>query len=71
MFGSKRSILAIIVALSSFTSVSTLASMQIIPTLDFPSTPKKIVSQTKTVSVIKNCKNNEECEKTEVKNTSK
>lgn len=71
MFGSKCCILAILVVLSSFTSVSTLASMQIIPTLDFPSKPQKITSQTKNVAEIKNCKNNEECKKLEVNNTSK
>ena len=65
MFGSKHSILAILVVLSSFISVSTSASMQIIHSLDFPSQPQKITSQTK------NCKNNEQCKTLAVQNTSK
>lgn len=71
MLGSKRSILAILVILSSFISVSTSASMQIIHSLDFPSPSQEIISQTKSVAEIKNCKNNEECKTFAVKNTSK
>ena len=65
MLGSKRSILAILVILSSFISVSTSASMQIIHSLDFPSQPQKITSQTK------KCKKNEQCKTLAVQNTSK
>ena len=71
MLGSKRSILAILVILSSFISVSTSASMQIIHSLDFPSQPQKITSKTKNVAEIKNCKNNEQCKTLAVQNTSK
>ena len=71
MFGSKHNILAILVVLSSFISVSTSASMQIIHSLDFPSQSQKITNQTKSVAKIKNCKNNEECKTLVVKTTSK
>ncbi|MEZ2903531.1 hypothetical protein [Acinetobacter terrestris] len=71
MFGSKRSIFVILVVISSFTSVSALASMQIIHSVDFSSQPQKITNQTKSVVEIKNCKNNEEGRTVEVKNTSK
>lgn len=71
MFGSKHSILAILVVLSSFISVSTSASMQIIHSLDFPSQSQKMTSQTKNVAEIKNCKNNEQCKILAVKNISK
>jgi len=71
MLGSKHSILAILVILSSFISVSTSASMQIIHSLDFPSQSQKITNQTKSVAEIKNCKNNEECKTLVVKTTSK
>ena len=70
MLGSKRSILAILVILSSFISVSTSASMQIIHSLDFPSPSQEIISQTKSVAEIKNCKNNKECKTLAIKTTS-
>lgn len=71
MLGSNRSILAILVVLSSFISVSTSASMQIIHSLDFPSPSQEIISQTQRVAEIKNCKNNAECKTLVVKTTSK
>ena len=71
MFGSKRSIFVILVVISSFTSVSALASMQIIHSVDFSSQPQKITNQTKNVAEIKNFKNNEQCKTLAVQNTSK
>lgn len=71
MFSSKFSIFTMLIVISSFKSVSALASMQVIHSIDFPSQPEKIISQTKSVVEIKHDKNNEEGRTVNVENNSK